>query len=57
MQHINRRDAAAGFRLACMLRVRDDLAVQVPADVLEAGRWRCRPPCCSSAVGSPCASR
>jgi Na+-transporting NADH:ubiquinone oxidoreductase subunit F len=41
-QHINRRDAAAGFRLACMLRVRDDLAVQVPADVLEAGRWRCR---------------
>ncbi len=42
MQHVNRRDAAAGFRLACMLRVRDDLAVQVPADVLEAGRWRCR---------------
>ncbi|MGE0621726.1 MAG: NADH:ubiquinone reductase (Na(+)-transporting) subunit F [Pseudomonadales bacterium] len=42
MQHVNRRDAAAGYRLACMLRVREDLAVQVPADVLEAGRWRCR---------------
>lgn len=42
LQHVNRRDAAAGFRLACMLRVRADLAVQVPADVLEAGRWQCR---------------
>lgn len=41
-QHINRRDAAAGYRLACMLKVRGDLSVQVPADILEAGRWRCR---------------
>ncbi|HEY5645749.1 MAG TPA: NADH:ubiquinone reductase (Na(+)-transporting) subunit F [Pseudomonadales bacterium] len=41
-QHVSRRDAAAGFRLACMLRVRENLVVQVPADVLEAGRWRCR---------------
>jgi Na+-transporting NADH:ubiquinone oxidoreductase subunit F len=42
MQHINRRDAAAGARLACMLKVREDLAIQVPADILEAGRWQCR---------------
>jgi Na+-transporting NADH:ubiquinone oxidoreductase subunit F len=42
MQHISRLDAARGFRLACMLKVRGDLSVQVPADILEAGRWQCR---------------
>ena len=41
-QHINRRDATEGFRLACMLKVRENLSVKVPADILEAGRWKCR---------------
>ena len=35
---ISRRDAAAGARLACMVRVRQDLLVRVPDDVLGAQR-------------------
>jgi Na+-transporting NADH:ubiquinone oxidoreductase subunit F len=41
-QHISRREAAEGYRLACMLKVREDLSIQVPAGILEAERWNCR---------------
>lgn len=40
--HINRHDALKGARLACMLKVREDLAVSVPSAVLSASRWECR---------------
>jgi Na+-transporting NADH:ubiquinone oxidoreductase subunit F len=38
--HIDRWEAAAGIRLACMVTVREDLEITVPADLLEAKRWR-----------------
>lgn len=33
--HINRRDARAGWRLACQLKVKRDLRIEVPDEVLE----------------------
>jgi Na+-transporting NADH:ubiquinone oxidoreductase subunit F len=37
--HLSRRDAAAGARLACMVTVRRDLEVRVPDSALESRRW------------------
>jgi Na+-transporting NADH:ubiquinone oxidoreductase subunit F len=42
LNHIHRRDAAAGMRLACMVKVREDMQVRVPENVLEAQRCACR---------------
>jgi Na+-transporting NADH:ubiquinone oxidoreductase subunit F len=39
---ISRRDLAKHVRLACMVTVRDDLAIYLPEDILEARRWTCR---------------
>lgn len=39
---IGRRDARAGFRLACQVAVKRDLEVEVPPEVLGARPWRCR---------------
>ena len=38
--HIDRREAEHGVRLACMLTVREDLGLTLPPDVLDARRWR-----------------
>lgn len=40
--HISRRDSLAGARLACMLKVREDLEVTVPSAILSARQWQCR---------------
>lgn len=42
MNHINRRDAALGARLACMVKVRNDLNIRVAEGVLDAQRCICR---------------
>ncbi len=39
--HISGREAALGERLACMVTVREDLQISVPADILEARRLPC----------------
>jgi Na+-transporting NADH:ubiquinone oxidoreductase subunit F len=41
LNHINRANAAAGMRLACMVKVRQDLQVWVPEAILEAQRCVC----------------
>jgi len=41
LNHINRSDAVAGTRLACMVKVREDLQVWVPEAVLKAQRCVC----------------
>jgi len=40
--HIGRREAEAGVRLACQVKVRGDLAVELPAEILAVRRWHCR---------------
>jgi Na+-transporting NADH:ubiquinone oxidoreductase subunit F len=42
LSHVSRRDAKAGVRLACQLKVRDDLRLELPTEVLGADRWTCR---------------
>lgn len=39
---ISRRDLDRNLRLACQVVVRDDLAIRLPEDLLEARRWSCR---------------
>lgn len=39
--HISGREAALGERLACMVTVREDLQISVPAELLEARRLPC----------------
>jgi Na+-transporting NADH:ubiquinone oxidoreductase subunit F len=39
---INNRDAKIGMRLACQVPVKQDLKIQVPAEVLETKKWRCK---------------
>jgi Na+-transporting NADH:ubiquinone oxidoreductase subunit F len=39
--HIRAAEAAAGVRLACMLRVREAMSISVPRSVLEVRRWVC----------------
>lgn len=40
--HITPAQAAEGERLACQLKIREDLAIELPADVFGARRWVCR---------------
>ena len=40
--HLNSADLAAGMRLACQVRLRGDVEVEVPAELLQARRYRCR---------------
>ncbi|MGI9317067.1 MAG: 2Fe-2S iron-sulfur cluster-binding protein, partial [bacterium] len=40
--HISKREAAAGFRLACQVTVDDNLKIEVPEDVFGVSRWTCK---------------
>ncbi|MEZ5536417.1 MAG: NADH:ubiquinone reductase (Na(+)-transporting) subunit F [Thiolinea sp.] len=39
--HINRRQAAAGERLACQVAVKQDMKVEVPEEVFGVKKWEC----------------
>jgi len=39
--HINRAEARQGERLACMVRLREDLHIEVPKEVLSIAEWDC----------------
>jgi Na+-transporting NADH:ubiquinone oxidoreductase subunit F len=39
---ISRREAAEGYRLACQMAVRGDLAIELPREVFGVRRWCCR---------------
>ncbi len=40
--HITKREAAEGWRLACQVPVKEDMEVEVPAEVFETKKWQCR---------------
>lgn len=40
--HIGPAQAREGERLACMVRLRQDLRIRVPAEILSIRQWRCR---------------
>jgi len=39
--HISRGEARQGWRLACQVKVKQDLVVELPPDVFAAAQWRC----------------
>jgi Na+-transporting NADH:ubiquinone oxidoreductase subunit F len=39
--HINRKEADAGYRLACQLAVKEPLQVEVPREVFGVKKWQC----------------
>jgi Na+-transporting NADH:ubiquinone oxidoreductase subunit F len=39
--HINRREEAAGVRLACQLTVKRDLKIKIPPEVFSIRKWEC----------------
>jgi len=40
--HINRREAAEGYRLSCQVAVRQNLKVEVPPEAFETNKWQCK---------------
>ena len=40
--HINNRDARDGVRLSCQVAVKHDMNVEVPPEVFETKKWRCK---------------
>ena len=40
--HITKREAAEGWRLACQVPIKEDMEVEVPPEVFETQKWRCR---------------
>jgi Na+-transporting NADH:ubiquinone oxidoreductase subunit F len=42
VSHINAREARAGMRLACQVKVKEDLAIELPPEVFDVRRWACR---------------
>ena len=39
--HISRRDAKKHWRLACQVKVKDDMSIRVPASALDVKEWEC----------------
>ena len=39
--HINRGDARAGCRLSCQVKVKQDMEIEIPAEIFDVRRWAC----------------
>lgn len=42
LSHINKREAREGMRLSCQVAVKQDMAIDVPAEVFEVKKWECK---------------
>jgi Na+-transporting NADH:ubiquinone oxidoreductase subunit F len=40
--YISRKDARAGSRLSCQVKVKENLKIQVPPEVFDVKKWKCR---------------
>jgi Na+-transporting NADH:ubiquinone oxidoreductase subunit F len=40
--HINKREAREGYRLSCQVSVKQDLDLQLPAEIFSISKWQCR---------------
>lgn len=40
--HLSRVEARSGVRLSCQVKVKQDLEIEVPAEIFDARRWVCR---------------
>jgi Na+-transporting NADH:ubiquinone oxidoreductase subunit F len=42
LAHISKREARAGVRLSCQVAVKQDMKIEVPAEVFEIKKWTCK---------------
>ena len=42
LSHISRGDARDGVRLSCQVKVKQDMAIELPPEVFSVKQWRCR---------------
>lgn len=42
LAHITKREARAGVRLSCQVAVKQDMKIEVPAEVFEIKKWKCK---------------
>lgn len=40
--HLSRGEVRAGVRLSCQVKVKEDMQIEVPAEIFSARRWTCR---------------
>jgi len=40
--HINKREAKEGYRLSCQVNVKQDLDLELPAEIFSISKWECR---------------
>ncbi|MGW8313834.1 MAG: NADH:ubiquinone reductase (Na(+)-transporting) subunit F [Desulfuromonadales bacterium] len=40
--HINKREAREGYRLSCQVSVKQDMDLQLPAEIFSISKWQCR---------------
>lgn len=40
--HISKKDAKAGCRLSCQVAVKNDMKIEVPPEVFETKKWKCK---------------
>jgi Na+-transporting NADH:ubiquinone oxidoreductase subunit F len=42
VSHINRGEAREGCRLACQVKIKGDMKIEVPAEVFDVRKWQCK---------------
>ncbi|HNY86438.1 MAG TPA: NADH:ubiquinone reductase (Na(+)-transporting) subunit F [Candidatus Hydrogenedentes bacterium] len=40
--HVNRKEAREGVRLACQVKVKNDLKIEIPPEIFDVRKWRCK---------------
>ena len=40
--HISRGDAREGVRLSCQVKVKQDMEIEIPAEIFDVKRWKCK---------------
>ena len=40
--HINKREAKEGYRLSCQVNVKQDMELELPAEIFSISKWECR---------------
>ncbi len=40
--HISRGDARDGIRLSCQVKVKQDMKIEIPAEIFDVKRWKCK---------------
>ena len=40
--HINKREAKEGYRLSCQVNVKQDMDIELPAEIFSISKWQCR---------------